>query len=80
MDIAVSKGVYVILDEAHTDLIEEEPAYSLLRRAKDLQNLFVLRSLTKPYGLLGIGVGFAVCRKDLASASVKRRLAGGLGS
>lgn len=51
------KGAFLIMDEAFIDLAEEE---SLISQAAYEENLLVLRSLTKFYGLAGLRLGYAV--------------------
>jgi threonine-phosphate decarboxylase len=64
--LASDKGVYLIVDETYLDLVDAMPEASLVERAKDYRNLFVLRSLTKPFGFPGLRVGYAVCHKERA--------------
>ncbi|MCS7097500.1 MAG: aminotransferase class I/II-fold pyridoxal phosphate-dependent enzyme [Candidatus Methanomethyliaceae archaeon] len=61
---AEDKGIIVILDEAYHELSEE--AESLIKRSFEFSNLFVLRSLTKPFGFPGLRVGYCICHPNLA--------------
>jgi len=54
----------VILDEAYIDL--SEGGRSLAQVAVGYDNVFVLRSLTKPFGFPGLRVGYAVCNHRTA--------------
>ena len=51
------RSIFLVLDEAFIDLHEEE---SFLREVRNNDHLFVLRSLTKFYGLPGLRIGFGV--------------------
>jgi threonine-phosphate decarboxylase len=53
-----------IIDEAFIDFSEEN---SLLKETADFTNLFVLRSLTKFYGLAGVRVGYLASSNPLLS-------------
>ncbi len=63
LDLAERYNVFVIIDEAFIDLIEEE---SLVARAQRQQNLFVIRSLTKFLGIPGLRLGFGVASTSLS--------------
>ena len=65
--LSSDRGVNLMVDEAFLDLADAKPADSLVERTKDHRNLFVLRSLTKPFGFPGLRVGYAVCHKEMAA-------------
>jgi len=50
-----------LIDEAFIEFVEDE---TLIKEAAELDNLIVLRSLTKFYGLSGLRFGYAVSSKD----------------
>lgn len=52
----------VLLDEAYIEFSEGE---SFASRAREFENLLVLRSLTKFFSLAGLRIGYAVATKDL---------------
>lgn len=56
------RGV-VILDEAYA----EYARYTLLREAPSLDNLVVIRTFSKAWGLAGLRVGYAVANRKLAA-------------
>jgi threonine-phosphate decarboxylase len=62
--LAERRGVTVLLDEAYIDL--SEGGRSLAQDAVRYENVFVLRSLTKPFGFPGLRVGYAVCSRRSA--------------
>jgi threonine-phosphate decarboxylase len=57
---AAEKNVLVFLDEDYIDFVDDDKRYSMAKYVKDYDNLFVLRSLTKFFGLAGARIGFGV--------------------
>ncbi|WP_202318553.1 histidinol-phosphate transaminase [Archaeoglobus neptunius] len=66
----IESSEYVVLDEAYTEFSGE----SHVELVKDYENLIVLRSFSKYFGLAGMRIGYAVCSTDLADAIEKVRL------
>ncbi len=62
---ANSAGTFILLDEAFIDYL---PAESLTSVAAKTENLIVLRSLTKFYGMPALRVGYAVATPEVSSA------------
>ena len=50
----------IIVDEAFMDFVEEEEKYSVTIEALSLDNLIVVRSLTKFYGFPGLRLGYLI--------------------
>jgi len=69
----VPNDVLVVLDEAYTVYAEDNPDYPN-GLDYDLENLFVLRTLSKAYGLAGIRIGFAVAQEYLVKEMYKVKL------
>jgi len=65
VELAKDNDVIIIVDEAYLELSEMD--YTLATLINDYHNLFVLRSLTKPFGFPGLRVGYAVCDSKAAS-------------
>ena len=63
---ANKKNTLVFLDECFIELV---PDYneSIITLAKKYDNLFILRSLTKSFGLAGIRIGYGIGTKKLVS-------------
>jgi len=63
---ANKKNTLVFVDECFIELV---PDYneSIILSVKKLHNLFILRSLTKSYGLAGIRIGYGVGTKKMVS-------------
>ncbi|MEN3034769.1 MAG: aminotransferase class I/II-fold pyridoxal phosphate-dependent enzyme [Candidatus Methanosuratincola petrocarbonis] len=61
VELAEDRGVTLLIDEAYLDLCEGSESLTLAPAVREFRNLFVLRSLTKPFGFPGLRVGYAVC-------------------
>lgn len=55
-------GSVVLLDEAYVHFCDEPPGSDLVRADQDV---IVLRTFSKIYGMAGLRAGFAIARKDL---------------
>lgn len=62
---ANDQNVLVFLDEAYFEFVEDGKRYSMAEYVKRLDNLFVLRSLTKFFGLPGLRIGFGVASPEM---------------
>jgi len=56
--------VFLLLDEAFIEL--SDPDQSLATAAPDMEHLFVMRSLTKSFGVPGLRLGFSITNSTLA--------------
>ncbi|CAM4270732.1 threonine-phosphate decarboxylase [Paenibacillus endophyticus] len=56
----LSRGAYVVVDEAFMDFVPDEAKYSLIHEATRNERLFVIRSMTKFYSVPGIRLGYIV--------------------
>ncbi len=66
---AVPERVLVVLDEAYIEFVDEESdpdALGLLRSG--MENLFILRTLSKSYGIAGIRLGYGIGNPSLIAA------------
>ncbi|MEJ5292840.1 MAG: aminotransferase class I/II-fold pyridoxal phosphate-dependent enzyme [Candidatus Methanosuratincola sp.] len=61
IDTAEEEGTVVLVDEAYLDLCQDSERLTLAPAVNEFRNLFVLRSLTKPFGFPGLRVGYALC-------------------
>lgn len=63
VQMAKKKSTLVFVDECFIEL--SEPTQSIVKDLKNYDNLFVLRSLTKSFGLAGIRIGYGLGNKKL---------------
>jgi len=61
----VPKHVVIALDEAYAEFVEDDCYASGLEFLKDHQNLIILRTFSKVYGLAGMRVGYAFAHPDV---------------
>ncbi len=60
IQLAAEKNVFVFVDEDYIDFVDDGKRYSMADYVNDYANLFVLRSLTKFFGLGGVRIGFGI--------------------
>jgi threonine-phosphate decarboxylase len=65
---AAERNVLVFLDEDYIDFVDDAKRYSMAEYVNDYNNLFVLRSLTKFFGLAGLRIGYAIGSPELVNA------------
>lgn len=61
---------FVLIDEAYAEFAKR----NLLDLFHEFENVIILRSFSKFFGLAGLRIGYAIARKDLAEALEKVRL------
>ncbi len=61
----------IVVDEAFMDFVEEEEKYSVVREALSLNNLVVVRSLTKFYGFPGLRLGYLVACESIINTLLR---------
>ena len=71
---AVPDDVIIVVDEAYNEFVRREDAASGLALAPDHENVVVLRTFSKAYGLAGLRVGYAIAAKDVA-LSIRKAVA-----
>lgn len=59
------RGIYLFIDESFIDFIPEWWNKSAVGRAVEVNNLFVLRSMTKIYAIPGLRLGYGIACRDL---------------
>lgn len=55
----------ILLDECFIELVDDPDTSSMIGRIEEFDNLVILRSLTKSFGLAGLRVGYSVCNPAL---------------
>lgn len=65
---AVPEGVLVVLDEAYKEFVTDADVPDGVELGRGRDNVAVLRTFSKAYGLAGLRVGYAVAPKPIAVA------------
>ncbi len=65
---AVPRDVLVVLDEAYLEFVTADDAPDCLALQQRRDNVVVLRTFSKAYGLAGLRVGYAVAHEAIATA------------
>jgi len=71
---ALPKKALLVVDEAYVDFATPEADYSMLPRFGECDNIVVLRTFSKLYGLAGLRLGFGVMPSWLADYLLRVRL------
>ena len=71
LDETLSVNVMVFLDESYIEFSFENSLVSLVEK---YPNLFVLRSLTKVFGLMGLRIGYGVASEELVKFMSKAKI------
>jgi histidinol-phosphate aminotransferase len=69
----VPSDVLVVIDEAYSEFVSAPDAQDALHLQAAHDNVIVLRTFSKIYGLCGLRVGFGLCASELRSALDKLR-------
>jgi threonine-phosphate decarboxylase len=73
VDACSKRGVWVIIDEAFVEFVEELRA-SLVHELNEQRNLLILRSMTKYFGIPGLRLGFAVGASEIMARVWAKRI------
>ncbi len=63
---SVDSSTKILLDECFIELVDDPDASSMINMIEKFDNLVILRSLTKSFGLAGLRVGYSICNPSLA--------------
>jgi histidinol-phosphate aminotransferase len=77
---AVPRDVIVVLDEAYLEFVTATDAPDCLALQRERDNVVVLRTFSKAYGLAGLRVGYAVAHEAVATALRKTAIPFGVSS
>ena len=69
----VPDDVLVIVDEAYNEFVTAADSQDALRLQAEHDNVVVLRTFSKIYGLCGLRVGYGLCHREVAQAVDKLR-------
>ena len=72
LDRCRETGTWLLLDECFLDLTDAGPEKSLIPALREGDRCLVLRAFTKLYGMVGVRLGYAVCRNRDFLASLCR--------
>jgi threonine-phosphate decarboxylase len=64
---SVDRSTKIMLDECFIELVDDPAANSMIRLVREFDNIVILRSLTKSFGLAGLRLGYSVCNPALAN-------------
>jgi threonine-phosphate decarboxylase len=65
IEFCQKKGVIFSIDENYIEFAEKGEETTVADLVKDYENLFVIRSVTKFYGMAGIRLGYGIATRDL---------------
>jgi threonine-phosphate decarboxylase len=71
---AADKNVLVFVDEDYFEFVDYDKRYSVVEYVARYNNLFVLRSLTKFFGLAGLRIGFGATSPDVVKVLKKAQM------
>src|SRR5919198_713757 len=63
---SIDSSAKILLDECFIELVDDPDGNSMIGMIEEFDNLVILRSLTKSFGLAGLRVGYSVCNPALA--------------
>jgi len=77
---SVPSDVLIAIDEAYVEFVHESVRLPSLELVRAYENVMVLRTFSKAYGLAGLRVGYAVANPRIATALRKAQLPFGVSS
>lgn len=60
LDLMIEKDKLLIVDETFMEFVGEEEKYSLINKIEQTPNLFILKAVTKFFGMPGLRLGYGV--------------------
>ncbi len=74
IDEAYNNATLVMIDECFIEFIDKPSEHSLVDYVKEYDNLIILRSFTKAFGLAGLRIGYAIASKEIARIMNKSKV------
>lgn len=66
------KGIYILMDEAYSDFIQDDEKFvSLASIADDLDGIFIVNSLSKNMGMSGWRIGYLIAEEEMILQALK---------
>lgn len=66
-----SRGIWLLVDEAYSDFVVDEPFHSLAKLAPGLPGAIVVNSLSKNMGMSGWRIGYVISHPDMIARLLK---------
>ncbi|MDO5010075.1 MAG: pyridoxal phosphate-dependent class II aminotransferase [Intestinibacter bartlettii] len=64
LDLMIKNNKLLIVDETFMEFVGEEEKYSLINRIEETPNLFILKAVTKFFGMPGLRLGYGVTSNE----------------
>ena len=64
LDLMIKNNKLLIVDETFMECVGEEEKYSLINRVEETPNLFILKAVTKFFGMPGLRLGYGVTSNE----------------
>lgn len=64
LEMLIDNDKLLIVDETFMEFVEHEKKYSLINKIKDTDNLFILKAVTKFFGMPGLRLGYGVTSNE----------------
>jgi threonine-phosphate decarboxylase len=64
LEILTKHNKLLIIDETFMEFVEEEKRYSLVRYIESNSNIFIIKAVTKFFGIPGLRLGYGVCSNN----------------
>ncbi|MGB9959973.1 MAG: pyridoxal phosphate-dependent aminotransferase [Candidatus Bathyarchaeales archaeon] len=74
VDFCYSRGVYILVDENYIDFIRSRQDYTVAPYVNKYENLFVVRSFSKFFGMPGLRLGYGIGASGLIQSLENFRL------
>ncbi len=71
---ALENGTLVFLDEDFLEFIDNQEKLTFMSKIRKYQNLFILKSFTKLYGLTGLRVGYGVACEEITNILLSSKI------
>jgi aspartate aminotransferase/aminotransferase len=65
------RGIYILIDEAYSDFVLDEPFVSMAEIVPDKDGVIVVNSLSKNMGISGWRIGYAIAHPEVIQALLK---------